>query len=115
MKKGRCDELNPKSWTPTFGVFSWPSTARSSSSPLSKTIYRTHLKAIVRLEDGTARSTFYYQQGLLRQEDKYGKLKETIKAVFERHKGRYGYRRVTAAVRQSGSSVNHKLAQGQLP
>ena len=33
------------------------------------------------------RSTFYYQQGLLRQEDKYGKLKETIKAVFERHKG----------------------------
>lgn len=58
-----------------------------------------------------ARSTFYYQRGLLRQEDKYGKLKETIKLVFERHKGRYGYRRITAAVRQLGNSANHKLIQ----
>jgi putative transposase len=57
------------------------------------------------------RSTFYYQQGLLRQKDKYGKLKETIKAVFERHKGRYGYRRITAAVRQLGNQANHKLVQ----
>lgn len=57
------------------------------------------------------RSTFYYQQGLLKQEDKYGQLKEAIKAIFERHKGRYGYRRITAAVRQLGNPVNHKLVQ----
>jgi putative transposase len=57
------------------------------------------------------RSTFYYQQGLLKQEDKYQELKGTIKTVFERHKGRYGYRRITAAVRQSGNQVNHKLVQ----
>ena len=57
------------------------------------------------------RSTFYYQQGLLRQDDKYGKLKAMIKVIFERHKGRYGYRRITAAVRQLGHQVNHKLVQ----
>jgi putative transposase len=58
-----------------------------------------------------ARSTFYYQQDLLRKDDKYRQLKETIKTVFERHKGRYGYRRITAAVRQLGNQVNHKTVQ----
>jgi len=57
------------------------------------------------------RSTFYYQQSLLGKDDKHGMLKETIKAVFDCHKGRYGYRRITAAVRQSGRHVNHKLVQ----
>jgi putative transposase len=57
------------------------------------------------------RSTFYYQQNLLSRDDKYEQLKETIKAVYERHKGRYGYRRITAVVRQSGCQVNHKVVQ----
>lgn len=57
------------------------------------------------------RSTFYYQVSLLEKDDKHGELKEKIKAVYERHKGRYGYRRVTAAIRQSGQRVNHKLVQ----
>jgi putative transposase len=57
------------------------------------------------------RSTFYYQQKILRQDDKHQQLKETIKTVFELHKGRYGYRRVTAAVRHMGNHVNHKTVQ----
>lgn len=57
------------------------------------------------------RSTFYYQQKVLKQEDKYQQLKAMIKTVFERHKGRYGYRRITATVRQLGSLVNHKVVQ----
>ncbi len=57
------------------------------------------------------RSTFYYQLGLLGKDDKHGELKKTIKSVYERHKGRYGYRRITVAVRQSGQHVNHKLVQ----
>jgi len=57
------------------------------------------------------RSTFYYQLGLLGKNDKHGELKKTIKAVYERHKGRYGYRRITVAVRQLGQHVNHKLVQ----
>lgn len=57
------------------------------------------------------RSTFYYQQKVLKQDDKYGQLKTTIKTVFERHKGRYGYRRITATIRQLGNPVNHKVVQ----
>ena len=57
------------------------------------------------------RSTFYYQLKLLGKDDKHSELKATIKAVYECHKGRYGYRRITAVVRQLGQRVNHKLVQ----
>lgn len=58
-----------------------------------------------------ARSTFYYQQAALQSSDKNRQLKEQIRTVFNRHNGRYGYRRVTAAVRQMGELVNHKRVQ----
>jgi len=57
------------------------------------------------------RSTFYYHQKALRVEDKYRHLKEQIRALFDSHKGRYGYRRITAGLRQLGNQVNHKLVQ----
>jgi putative transposase len=47
----------------------------------------------------------------VRQDDKYGQLKQTIKTVYEHHKGHYGYRRITVALCQSGCHVNHKLVQ----
>lgn len=43
--------------------------------------------------------------------DKHAALKNRIQTVFDAHKGRYGYRRVTAAVRQLGHRVNHKTVQ----
>jgi len=67
----------------------------------------THLLKIA----GLARSTYYYQLGVLRAGDKDAELKAMIKAEFERHKGRYGYRRITAALRQLGKHVNHKAVQ----
>ncbi|UGQ44989.1 IS3 family transposase [Massilia endophytica] len=57
------------------------------------------------------RSTFYYQQKVLQGGDKHAQVKEQIKTIFNRHQGRYGYRRVTAAVRQLGLLVNHKKVQ----
>lgn len=57
------------------------------------------------------RSTFYYQLSVSGKVDKYQGLKEVIQSVFVRHKGRYGYRRITAAVRQLGHEVNHKTVQ----
>lgn len=60
---------------------------------------------------GLARSTYYYQVSVLEAEDKDAELKAMIKAEFERHKGRYGYRRITAALRQLGKHVNHKVVQ----
>jgi putative transposase len=60
---------------------------------------------------GLARSTFYYQQRALARPDRQTALKERIRSIFAAHKGRYGYRRVTAALRGLGETVNHKRVQ----
>jgi putative transposase len=60
---------------------------------------------------GLARSTFYYQQKVRESVDKYQQLKDSIREVFNRHKGRYGYRRITATLVQMGKQVNHKTVQ----
>lgn len=60
---------------------------------------------------GLARSTFYYQHNALLAGDKHAQLKETIRTIYARHKGRYGYRRITAAIGQLGNAVNHKTVQ----
>lgn len=60
---------------------------------------------------GLSRSMFDYQANVLETRDKYAGLKLSIKAVYERHKGRYGYRRITTEFRQAGQAVNHKTVQ----
>lgn len=57
------------------------------------------------------RSAFYYHLALSKQEDKYTQVKESIKAIYHCHKGRYGYRRITAVLRQKGHLINHKTVQ----
>ena len=58
-----------------------------------------------------ARSVFYYHHKRLKVNDKYALEKETIKSIFHEHKGRYGYRRVTAEMRNRGFGINHKTVQ----
>ena len=58
-----------------------------------------------------SRSTFYYHLKALGAVDRYAGLKQRIGAVYARHKGRYGYRRITAVLRQAGELVNHKTVQ----
>src|SRR5699024_6261315 len=58
-----------------------------------------------------SRSTFYYQAKLQQRSDKYATLKAQIHEVYERHKGCYGYRRITAELHNAGSEVNHKTVQ----
>jgi len=60
---------------------------------------------------GLARSTFYERMKASKAGDKYAQLKTMIKSVFDSHKGRYGYRRITAALWQLGQHVNHKTVQ----
>ncbi|KQW51166.1 integrase [Pelomonas sp. Root662] len=60
---------------------------------------------------GLPRSTFYYQQAALAAEDKYAATKDLIKSVYDQHKGRYGYRRITATLRRLGTVINHKTVQ----
>ena len=58
-----------------------------------------------------ARSVFYYHLKRLKDKDKYAIEKEMIKSIFHEHKGRYGYRRITAEMRNRGFSINHKTVQ----
>ena len=70
-----------------------------------------HPLALLLRAAGLSRSTFYYHlkaQGLA---DKSAALKAKIGAVYQRHKGRYGYRRITADLRRTGQWVNHKKVQ----
>lgn len=57
---------------------------------------------------GLARSTFYYQQKASSRVDRHAALKDSIRTIFTLHKGRYGYRRITAAICRLGRQVNHK-------
>lgn len=54
------------------------------------------------------RSTYYFHLGAMGAEDKCASLKKAIQDIQERHKGRYGYRRVTASLRQEGHLANSK-------
>ena len=58
-----------------------------------------------------ARSTFYYHLKRLNNKDKYYKEKEEIKNIFYEHRGRYGYRRITAEMRNRRYGINHKTVQ----
>ena len=55
-----------------------------------------------------ARSSFYYHQKRSKLPDKYKEIKELIKAIFQRHKGRYGYRRITDELQNRAIIINHK-------
>lgn len=60
---------------------------------------------------GLARSTFYYQQNASKVADKYASQKAQIRAIYDKHKGRYGDRRITATLQGRGFSINHKTVQ----
>ena len=55
-----------------------------------------------------ARSSFYYHQKQNTLPDKYQEIKELIKAIYQSHKGRYGYRRITDELQNRGIIINHK-------
>lgn len=57
------------------------------------------------------RSTFYYQLQQLAVTDKYAEIKQHIKAIYDQHKGRYGYRRITTELKNLGIQINHKAVQ----
>ena len=61
---------------------------------------------------GLARSPFYYQCQVAQQADQHSAREPRICSVYDEHKGRYGYRRITAALCSSmAEPVNHKCVQ----
>jgi putative transposase len=68
------------------------------------------LKILLEIANLT-RSTYYYHLKCCKKTDKYCEIKNAIKQVFHANKGRYGYRRITLAIRKLGMIVNHKTVQ----
>ncbi|MBZ4312555.1 IS3 family transposase, partial [Mycobacterium tuberculosis] len=60
---------------------------------------------------GMSRSTWYYNMNALKQGARCAGLKENIRKIDHYHKGRYGYRRITLALRKQGLRINHKTVQ----
>lgn len=57
------------------------------------------------------RATYYYHIRQQAVPDKYKGAKDAISAIFNENKGRYGYRRITAELRNFGFMLNHKTVQ----
>jgi len=55
-----------------------------------------------------ARSSFYYYQKRFQVKDKYAEVKALIKQIYHKHKGRFGYRRITLLLKEKGILINHK-------
>ena len=47
----------------------------------------------------------------MNQPDKYADVKVKMKEIYHKHKGRYGYRRITLELRKIGFLINHKTVQ----
>ena len=60
---------------------------------------------------GMARSTYYYNLKAMEARDKYEDVRDRLNELHEFHKGRYGYRRLTAALQSSGFQINHKTVR----
>ena len=58
-----------------------------------------------------ARSVFYYHLKRLRAKDRYEHERNAVRSIFHEHKGRYGYRRVSAEMRNRGYKTNHKVVR----
>lgn len=53
-----------------------------------------------------AKSVFYYREKARQKPDKHAPIKQLIKKIFHQHKGRYGYRRVAAELRNLGHQIH---------
>lgn len=55
-----------------------------------------------------SRSDYYYTLGKKDKDQKNQQLMNKIREIFEKHKHRYGYRRITAQLQRENIIVNHK-------
>ncbi len=58
-----------------------------------------------------ARATFYYQIKQSHRADKHAVVSARMVEIYHLHKGRYGSRRITLALRNEGFVINHKRVE----
>jgi len=56
-----------------------------------------------------AKSSYCYQQTVLKVPDKYCEVRKKIKAVFDDSSGRYGYRRIHSSLKSEKTTVSEKV------
>ena len=56
-------------------------------------------------------STYHYQVKQLSKEDQDLEWKYLITELFNKHEGRYGYRRISSSLKNLGYEINHKKVQ----
>ena len=56
-----------------------------------------------------SKSSYYYQEKVLSQPDKYLSLRIHIKELFTENKNRYGYRRIHALLKREGITISEKI------
>ena len=56
-----------------------------------------------------SRPTFYDEIKRMKKGDKCASVKREIQAIFKEHRGRYGYRRITAELENRKIHCNHKV------
>lgn len=58
-----------------------------------------------------SKSSYYYQEKVLSQPDKYFSLRIRIKELFTENKNRYGYRRIHALLKREDTIVSEKIVR----
>lgn len=58
-----------------------------------------------------AKSSYYYQETVLKQPDKYNAVREKIIELFEENRSCYGYRRIYQQLKKLGITVSEKIVR----
>ena len=58
-----------------------------------------------------ARSVFYYHISHMDDSDGYDRIRTSIKQIYDKNHGRYGYRRICMELRNKDIVINHKTVQ----
>ena len=56
-----------------------------------------------------AKSSYCYQQAVMKTPDKYGEVRKKIKSVFDESSNRYGYRRIHSSLKSEEITVSEKV------
>ena len=83
-----------------------PTTALKVSAVMD--LKASHALPLLLQAAGLARSTFFYRQAALKTPDRHAALRASIHKIFTAARGRYGYRRIHAALRRQGWQVAGK-------
>lgn len=58
-----------------------------------------------------SRSSYYYQEAIMKKPDKYGELRSRIRFLFHENKQRYGYRRIYGLLKRENITVSEKIVR----